>query len=306
MAFVIDLDTAQSNTGGRVAEKHFIPKGLHAMRFAKFIECGHHQPMFNGAPATYDKGPNKGQVRPPVFRFRMVFESLCEHSNPEPLTVGESMYDDVEVPAYVWDNPAKASAKMNITKIFKRIASVHPEIPTNMGFAPYLGKIFGVPVTNKPNTRSSVEGMQFANPKFTEIDKPIVTAGTMVIDMTEDAQKHDWMIDPVYFDWEDPDPEVFKGLGILLRYELYQATDFKSSPLFLMICENEELTKMMKDDIERLTKKKKEPTEEPAKEEAAAPEDAEAKAQDAAAEEAVTGLGGAAAALLQQQGGADA
>ena len=294
MAFTINVDDAKKNDGqsDMTPEEKWIPAGDTPARLVGCIELGLHVPTYGVGPdgkpkpAVYDKGKRKGQVKDPSFEIQTLWATGCEHTGPDPLYLLGGDYDRIKISDYMWKDPSKLTNKTNF---FKAIMLMRELTGVDGSSIPdFIGSALLFSVTNKPNTKSKIEGMQYANTKLLGArSTEIRFKGKVVGDEAEDLPcigDEEGQFKTMEFYWDNPTKEGYESIKPWHRRRIQEALNFEGSPVWDLLEEYPEL--------KELDKRNAEDTDTPDPDTQADPEADDAPAPDAPP------LKGAAAALL--------
>lgn len=267
MAFKINKEQVADNDGNGdfSPEEKWIPAGDVPARLIGVIELGMHVPTFgvdaNGIqkPAVYDTGARTGQVKDPCFEFQTMWATGCEHTGPDPLYLLNGDYDRLKISDYQWADPSKLTNKTNFFKsimLMDEISGIDGCCLTD-----FIGMAGMFPVTNKDNSKSKIEGMQYANTKLLSMrtTKTLVTAaiakqlksagvdkevGEVLSDEAADLPMigtGDDDFKQIVFSWENPTEKDYRSLKPWHRKRLLQALNLVGSPLEALLTEVPEL-----------------------------------------------------------------
>lgn len=256
MAFTINVEDVAKNDGQSDInpEEKWIPAGDCAARLVGVIELGLHTPTFGigpdgkPAPAIYEKGKRKWQVKDPSFEIQTLWATACDHTGPDPLYLLGGDYDRLKIADYMWKDPTKLTNKTNFFKAVMLLREL-TGIDGN-SLSDFIGQAVLFTVTNKPNVKSKVEGMQYANTKLLQArSTEIKFKGKVVGNEAEDLPgigDGDGEFKTFTFYWDAPTVEDYKSLKPWHRKRIKDALNYFGSPVYDMIEANPELNDLDK------------------------------------------------------------
>jgi hypothetical protein len=245
MAFTINRDKMENDTGGYEKEKIVLDQGIHAVRLVSYVEMGMHLPMFKGKRALYGADSKKhGEPKPAELVINLVFEfPNAEHSSQFPqmyktsipmkngdflnkLAVSEALMNG--------DLSMKYAMRSQFMKYLNAMNDAHSMNAD--GLHEFVGKDFLCTITHKIGDKQDAEGnlpiyvnmnpeslvsTKFKNPVTGKVEDVIVppTVGTYC---------------PSFF-WDSPKVEAWKKIPAFIQNAMKKATDYPGSALEAMV-----------------------------------------------------------------------
>jgi hypothetical protein len=248
----IDALSDDSGTDGNTEYKKetmHIPAGPMVARLAAYAELGWHYPVFNGKRKTYDTGKNAGKEKPAEYMLHLVFEfPACEYTGDFPLTIKTSVpygnsgafINALGVGRGLIEPPYWSRSIAMRTSYVRYLKALQDATGKDLNsLADFVGEAMLVTVTNNTatvkNKDGSTETRVYANMKPEGIVPPVMKdpmnpKKVIVLDVPEIIGSY-WG----KFDYNNPDPEVWKLLPKYLQDTCQRSIDFEGSSLQRML-----------------------------------------------------------------------
>lgn len=246
MAFAINREEMENDTGGYVQETEHIPAGQQQARLASYVELGKHVPLYNGKHAVYGKESKKaGEPKPPEFMIHLVFEfPRAKYTGSFPLTIKTSVpYGKGDFINKLGISDAMMSGNISMTfanrsKFMKYLNAMNDAKGTSYdSLSDFVGEPFLISVTNKPGTKQMDNGDY---PIYANM-KPEGIVSTKFIDPMDGVTEREAQVPELIgeycpvFSWDDPTEEAWKNVPKYLKTCMKDAVDFPGSPLEAML-----------------------------------------------------------------------
>ena len=171
--------------------------------------------------------PYQGQEKPPAYELQVVYESSDE------FMPGEDGEPDESKPRWFWENFALHNLKSDRATSTKRYLALDP----NLEYDGDWSKLIGKPVIVALTKTQGRDGNEYNN-----------VAAISTMRSKEAAKLPDLVNDPVVFDLDDPDLDVFNSLPDRIQEKIKGNLNFGGSKL-------EALLKGGKTETKKTTKK---------------------------------------------------